>query len=606
MIYAYDDWVQAPAQSLYDTQMMAMAINAAKDMYEKGQEQIKDFYTKYGDFMSPFSKDMERYGEMVGGVRDAINQMYANGIDPLRSAEGRAIVARLANSVNPSEYNLMRSNAKVGYAYLDAMQDLRRKGKYSEAQELFDIMQTGGTNFKDFATRGPGGQLNTWDRSSPIEATSLLDLTFDSYKNRTPRDLTAADLRAAGIPYNSRYQYTGYLDSDLMKVAPGAAMSIAADPRAAYFRNLAEQKVAARGGNYTQADVDAQFYRDIADANKWALVDPTKKVDEYAKMAQQNAYARELENLRAKNDKEIAQIKAAASGNIRYSPTMNMVVDSEGALRGQLMTYANPESTKVLDIEEADLVKKYQDMIKNPSKYKESDIKYTLTRINNASNRRISVGLEGVADEVVKLAKSGGTTYFTDNPEKINSILRDLSSQGATTTTQNLLRELGGIQDEDGGINITRRDRLCGVGEVMEDVLARGYIDGVKHPSIDNAIKELKNGALNKYRKAWTAGSFDNRNWTDSGFWQWGGAAKFWPTGNVVTGDKYYYIEVANDPTDHDECCWFRVERDKTRGGGINPVLSGITQEVDDSFLKKYSNSNVIGNQQSAVQEYNK
>ena len=168
------------------------------------------------------------------------------------------------------------------------------------------------------------------------------------------------------------------------------------------------------------------------------------------------------------------------------------------------------------------------------------------------------------------------------------------------------MRELGGIQDEDGGINITRRDRLCGVGEVMEDVLARGYIDGVKHPSIDNAIKELKSGALNKYRKAWTAGSFDNRNWTDSGFWQWGGATKFWPTRNVVTGDKYYYIEVANDPTDHDECCWFRVERDKARGGGINPVLSGITQEVDDSFLKKYSNSNVIGNQQSAVQKYNK
>ena len=610
MTYAYDDWVQAPAQSLYDTQMMAMAINAAKDMYDRGQDQVKDFYTKYGDFLSPFSEDMKRYGVMMSGVRDIIDDAAARGIDLFKSPEGRAVIQRAVNSVNPSEYNLMRSNAKVGYAYLDAMQDLRRKGKYSEAQELFDIMQTGGTNFKDFATRGPGGKLNTWDRSSPIEATSLLDLTFDSYKGRTPRDLTADDLRAAGIPYDSRYQYTGYLDSDLMKVAPGAAMAIAADPRAAYFRNLAKQKVAARGGNYTQADVDAQFYRDIADANKWALVDPTKKVDEYAKMAQQNAYARELENLRARNDKEIAQIKAAASGSnggdFRYSPTMNMVVDSEGALRGQLMTYANPESIKVLDREEADLVKKYQDMIKNPSKYKKSDTKNALTRINNASNRRISVGLEGVADEVVKLAKSGGTTYFTDNPEKINSILRDLSSQGATTTTQNLLRELGGIQDEDGGINITRRDRLCGVGEVMEDVLARGYIDGVKHPSIDNAIKELKSGALNKYRKAWTAGSFDNRNWTDSGFWQWGGATKFWPTGNVVTGDKYYYIEVANDPTDHDECCWFRVERDKARGGGINPVLSGITQEVDDSFLKKYSNSNVIGNQQSAVQKYNK
>ena len=38
----------------------------------------------------------------------------------------------------------MRANAKVGYAYLDAMQDLRRKGKYSQAQEDFDIAMTGG------------------------------------------------------------------------------------------------------------------------------------------------------------------------------------------------------------------------------------------------------------------------------------------------------------------------------------------------------------------------------------------------------------------------------------------------------------------------------
>ena len=190
--------------------------------------------------MSPFSEDMKRYGVMMSGVRDIIDDAAARGIDLFKSPEGRAVIQRAVNSVNPSEYNLMRSNAKVGYAYLDAMQDLRRKGKYSEAQELFDIMQTGGTNFKDFATRGPGGKLNTWDRSSPIEATSLLDLTFDSYKGRTPRDLTADDLRAAGIPYDSRYQYTGYLDSDLMKVAPGAAMAIAADPRAAYFRNLAK------------------------------------------------------------------------------------------------------------------------------------------------------------------------------------------------------------------------------------------------------------------------------------------------------------------------------------------------------------------------------
>jgi hypothetical protein len=37
MVYANDQWIQLPTRDLYDTQVMAMAINAARDMYEKGQ-----------------------------------------------------------------------------------------------------------------------------------------------------------------------------------------------------------------------------------------------------------------------------------------------------------------------------------------------------------------------------------------------------------------------------------------------------------------------------------------------------------------------------------------------------------------------------------------
>jgi len=73
MIYAYDRGMQLPAIDIYDTGMMQMAVNAAKDLYEKGLQEMKDFNKEYGDFISPFSKDMERYGEMVGGVKDAID-----------------------------------------------------------------------------------------------------------------------------------------------------------------------------------------------------------------------------------------------------------------------------------------------------------------------------------------------------------------------------------------------------------------------------------------------------------------------------------------------------------------------------------------------------
>lgn len=316
MVYAYDNWVQLPTKDIYDTQMMAMAINAAKDMYEKGQDEIKDFTKTYGDFMSPFAKDMERYGEMVGGVRDTINRMYAAGIDPLRSAEGRAMLSRLTNSINPAEFNMMRANAKTGYAYLDAIQDLRRKGKYSEAQELFDIMQTGGlgtdsegnsiNTFENFSTAGRGG-WNSFTRTSPIEAATLQELTKSGYEGRTARLLSAADFndpRLKGYTYDPNYEWSGYLYSDLLKGAPGAVMSASADPRMAYFRNLAEQKVAASGLPYTQADVEAQFQRDVADANTWALIDPTRKANEFA-----------LDDHRTKNDDWLDQRKSARDLN---------------------------------------------------------------------------------------------------------------------------------------------------------------------------------------------------------------------------------------------------------------------------------------------------
>lgn len=318
MVYAYDQWLQMPVKDLYDTQMMAMSIQAAKDMYDKGQKRIDDFYTKYGDFMSPFAKDMERYGEIVGGIGDIINDAYARGIDPLRSQEGRALVAQAIRSVNPAEINAMRANAKMGYAYQDALQALRKAGKYSQEQEDFDIAQTGGPSFNDFATANGQGGFNSWDRSSPIQATSLRELTQDSYKGRTPRTLTREDFKndprlAGKYAYDPRYEWTGYLDSDLMKVAPGASASIAGDPRAAFFREQARQMVIASGKKPTAENVEAQFQRNIANANEWALIDPTRQADEFAKMATEFSYRSRLQQ--QDHDNKMDEIREQKGGN---------------------------------------------------------------------------------------------------------------------------------------------------------------------------------------------------------------------------------------------------------------------------------------------------
>ena len=72
---------------------MMASINAAKDMYERGQKQMEDFYKNYGDFFSPISSDMDWYeNNVTGAARNFINELYKNGVDPLKTAEGRSLI----------------------------------------------------------------------------------------------------------------------------------------------------------------------------------------------------------------------------------------------------------------------------------------------------------------------------------------------------------------------------------------------------------------------------------------------------------------------------------------------------------------------------------
>lgn len=608
MITPFDERSPLPILDLYDSNLMLRAIQVAKEDYDQARQDYKDFKKEYGDFMSPFSKDMDRYNSMIGGIKDKINQLYANGIDPLRSAEGRIELRKLTDSVDPSTYNAMRANAKTGYVYLDAMNKLMSSGKYSEAQELFDIARNHGVNFKDFQTVDPNtGVINTWDRTSPIAATTLRDLTYKSYEHRTPRDLTAEDFkndpRLLNYKMDPRYKYTGYLDSDLMKVAPGASASLVGDPRAEFFRDQARQKVVNSGKVPTDEAVEAQFQRDIADANAWALVDPIKSIDEYAKMDYEHRQRVALENLRHRNALDEARVKNAGNtGNGRYSATTNISVDSEGSLRGLLSNYISQNSDTKLRNEETFITNKLKDISKNPSKYTKEDVKYWASQYDNLGKKREIAGIEGVADVVNKI-KSGGT-YFTDTPEEINNILRDLSSIGNMTVLRDILKDFQGAEGSDGGIYASK-DRMCGVGTVMKDVLARGLSDGKNHKSIESAIKRFSgNGDLEQYNVSWTAGAWDIRNETDDTNIFNSGEKEVWPTGRVLSGNRNYYIEVSNDPEDRDECCWVKIERDPN--GGFSRTVSSITEAIDDRYMHSFSNSNVIGNPQSVVQGYNK
>lgn len=120
MIYAYDKAAQIPLVDLYDTQMMLAEVAAAKDMYEKGLEQMKDFRKEYGDLMFSDPSAQEYYNREFN-VGDFVNNLYANGIDPTRSMEGRALLSRWVNSRPYGNLNILKQADVNRKAYLESI-----------------------------------------------------------------------------------------------------------------------------------------------------------------------------------------------------------------------------------------------------------------------------------------------------------------------------------------------------------------------------------------------------------------------------------------------------------------------------------------------------
>ena len=300
MVYAYDRAIPLPVKDLYDTQIMNMAINAAKDRYDDAQKRIDDLYTKYGDFMSPIQKDMDWYQKNVtGATADFLNGLYERGIDPLRSAEGRALVAQWTRQMPIGDIAKVRQSAAAANEYLKNKGLLQRAGKYDpDLNERFL-----GYNLDQFDTIN-GGQV--WNVTSPLEAQSLKDLTEKSFNNRSPLELTKDDVESFGVKYDPRAKYTGFAKRHIQDIADKVAPGLYGTPYMDYYRDLAKRKLEAAGIEPTKDNIDRQLANDIADSQEEWLMGPKADLTDF--------YKRQELALRAQSNMLQAQRNAIAAG----------------------------------------------------------------------------------------------------------------------------------------------------------------------------------------------------------------------------------------------------------------------------------------------------
>ena len=313
MIYGQDQAVRYPVKDLYDTGMMSMYIGAIKDEYERGLKEQEEFISKYGDFISPFKKDVETWDRLtMDPFVQAYDTMIANGIDPLRSQEGRALFASIRRHIPRETLSQLRQSAAAGQEYLKNRADLQSKGLYDPEFENFLL---NGVQFDDYDTTKSG----MWSRTSPTEYKGLRTLTDPWFKNRTEK-----------YKYTKNgYDYFGYDTKDMQQTANTQIDAFLASDYGKFFYDRA-LKIAQQSRQPGESDTQ------VSQRAKGILVDDIVDANADYLMHNREVNPIYLENLRNAHENARMRMRLAAS-KAESEKTNNVYNYHESALiRGAL------------------------------------------------------------------------------------------------------------------------------------------------------------------------------------------------------------------------------------------------------------------------------
>lgn len=203
MIYGYDAALEMPTMEVYDSGLLGKYIDAAKEDYERGLAEQKEFATKYGDFTSLISKDVDWWDKNVTKpIQDFVSGASELGID-MRSPEFRSAYMRMVNKLPYAGMTQRKNQAKVAQKYSDSVDALKKAGLWNPDYEKFLLE---GKSLDTWNTERDGD----WTRSSAEPMTTLTDFAKKATEGMKPSYIrTSAD----GL-----YDYTGITRDDVKAV----------------------------------------------------------------------------------------------------------------------------------------------------------------------------------------------------------------------------------------------------------------------------------------------------------------------------------------------------------------------------------------------------
>lgn len=350
----YDEPVAVPIVDLLDSKMMQMYVNSAKSEYERAYNEQKEFAKEFGDLYSPStSLNQAYYDQTRGRVQKAMDYLYQNGIDPIRSQEGRAYIQKVIRETPYQQLANWKSDAENMKLYNKAKAALMAEGKYDKDYDDYMLEQQGLSSLEKFDPYSD----QRWTAISPAEYKPLDTLTKPYSDQIKPTLLSKDDVTGLGQEYDPNNDYMGISYNQINTAADKAVDAIATTPQGQFEIQRIKSQMQAQGLNPSDADARKVFADKVAasfspkagiqamDANKFKYA---KYQSDLADALDAKKSARDLANQIALLKKQHEYgVNSGANDGSTITPTIFDVADAQPTVSAGLDSQSSLKKNNV-------------------------------------------------------------------------------------------------------------------------------------------------------------------------------------------------------------------------------------------------------------------
>ena len=297
----YDEPVAVPIIDLLDSNMMSQYISAAREQYNQAVQDQKEFAKEFGELYGPNANiNKQFYDDTRGAVNKGLDYLYQNGIDPLRSAEGRAYIAKIIRERPYAEIANLKAQNESMKTYQKYRAEAMRNGTYDPDFEKFVL---GGKTLESWDPSTDG----MWTREAPSKYQDIQSWTDHLFNGMQLSYDEEASKKAGGL-----YQVYSKSPEKMKQILDANMKDLLKSDLGRYYLDMyggnteaLKQDIINRNRKYTQIKKEG-------DAVAMQLNNQRFQASEAAK---NRAFQKEMAALKHKWDQDDLALKAQLNGS---------------------------------------------------------------------------------------------------------------------------------------------------------------------------------------------------------------------------------------------------------------------------------------------------